>query len=70
MPHARRIVVKPARDGSAYWVDQSANGQIFSTSETYSRLTDAVRAAEDAHPELPIVIAPGEPKFIEPEDAA
>ena len=33
-----------------YWVAKAANGEIVATSETYTRLEDASRAARDTFP--------------------
>lgn len=60
MAGTERVAVHRAKDGSFYFTHEAANGQVSETSETYTRLEDAERGARSAHPDLPVVIQPGD----------
>ncbi len=40
--------VRPAEDGSFYYVLVASNGEVVTQSETYTRKEDAERGVEDA----------------------
>lgn len=53
-----RVEVKPGIDGQFYFHGKADNGEIILSSEGYTRLYDALEAAQKAWPEI-------QPKIVE-----
>ena len=51
-----RVEVFEAPDGEWYFHRKAANGEITSSSEGYTRKDDALKAAHENFPDLPIII--------------
>lgn len=50
----RHVELRRARDGQWYYVVVAANGQVTETSETYTRRSNAKRAARKSFPDLEV----------------
>lgn len=60
MSSVDHIKVFPGDDGQWYYEPKGGNNETLSTSEGYTRRADAIRAAQDAYPDVERVIDNGE----------
>ena len=51
-----RFELREAEDGQWYFVHKRANNEIVETSETYTRKSDALEAAERESGDLPVEV--------------